>query len=265
MAYTEQIMLPSRGIIYRLPNFDWTVNVKPFTTKSYKALLAGNASDIALRQFIDDCLVDCPVKAKNMNQQDMLAILFKTRVMTLGNKLKTEIKCSECDHRETVEYDLNNMDIKYLYTDKYPIPIKLPSGLEIKVRFPTGADVTKAKQEAEKRANIFKKNASDFMQTYTVVSLIDMEDKDFIEKAEWYENLNPCDAIYVDEVFTELVENSFGLQMEQECKCSVCDSVIPYYLSIGGDFFRPYRNVPLGFTSKTGNMAGVIKEPDISE
>ena len=28
MAYTEQLLLPSRGVIYRLPDFDGVVNVK---------------------------------------------------------------------------------------------------------------------------------------------------------------------------------------------------------------------------------------------
>ena len=33
MAYTENILLPSRGVIYQNANFDGNVAVKPFTTK----------------------------------------------------------------------------------------------------------------------------------------------------------------------------------------------------------------------------------------
>lgn len=263
MAFTEDLMLPSRGVIYRLHDFDGTVRVRPFTTKAYKELLSANASETGLRQFIDSCLVDCPIKAKDMNQEDLLAILFKARVMTLGNTLKMQVRCPECKHTEELEWDLNSIDINYLYVDKYPIPITLPNGQEIKVRFPTGADLSKAKQEADRRAGMFKKQQSDFLQVYTTVALLDVDCKDIVEKADWYENLNPHDAIYIDEIFTEMA-SAFGVKMTRETHCSVCDKLFTTYIDIGSDFFRPDRNVTLGITSKKGNLAGTTKEPDIS-
>lgn len=264
MAYTEPLLLPSRGIIYNNSNFDGTVDVRPFTTRSYKALLSGNASEVALKQFIDECLVDCPIKAKNMNQNDLLAILFKTRVMTLGNKLKTQVKCPECGKVEDIEWNLNDIEINYLCVEQYPVPITLPSGNVIKVRFPTGADFIKAKQEADKRASIFKKPASEFIQIYNTVAIIDVDGKDLVEKADWYENLNPCDAIYIDEVFSEM-NNSFGVKMTREGKCSVCDNTFTTYIDIGSDFFRPYANISTGVTSQAGNLGGIAKESSVSE
>lgn len=265
MAYTEELTLPSRGIIYRLPEFNGVVNVKPFTTKSYKALLTGNASEVALKQFIDDCLVDCPIKAKNMNQNDLLAVLFKARVMTLGNKLKTQVKCPDCGHISDIDWDLNNIEINYLYVENYPIKIKLPSsGTEICVRFQTGADTIKAKQEADRRAGIFKKSSSEFMQVLSIAALIDVDGKDLVEKSEWYESLSPQDAIYIDEVFSEL-SDAFGVKMTREEHCQKCDKVFTTYVDIGSDFFRPYTNVSLGITSKAGNLGGFAKESDISE
>lgn len=265
MAYSEELLLPSRGIVYQLSDFDGVVKVKPFTTKAYKDLLTSNASETGLKQFIDSCLVDCPIKAKNMNQNDLLAVLFKARVMTLGNKLKTQVKCPDCGHVEDVEWDLNNIEINYLYAENYPVSVKLPeSGKDIKVRFPTGSDITKAKQEADRRAGIFKKPASDFLQIYTTVSLIDIDNKDIVEKAEWYEHLKPQDAIYIDEVFAEMNE-AFGVKMIREEHCSMCDKLFTTYIDIGSDFFRPYANISLGITSKTGNLAGHAEESNISE
>lgn len=264
MAFTEELLLPSRGIIYGDSSFDGVVNVKAFTTKAYKSLLAGNASENALKQFIDDCLVDCPIKAKNMNQNDLLAVLFKTRAMTLGSKLKTQIKCPECGKVETLEWDLSNLEIKYLCTEKYPISVTLPSGNEIKVRFPTGADVTKARQMADKRSAMFNKPASEFLQTYSTVSLIDLGNKDIVEKAEWYEELNPCDAIYIDEVFAEM-SNTFGVSMTREEHCSACDKVFTTYIDIGSDFFRPYANIRTGITCQTGNLDGIAEKSNMSK
>lgn len=264
MAFTETLLLPSRGIIYRLPNFDGNVEVKPFTTKAYKDLLSSNASDTGLKQFIDTCLVDCPVKAKNMNQNDLLAILFKTRVLTLGNSLKTQVRCPACGNIEEFCWDLNNISINYLYVENYPIPITLPSGKEIKVRFPTGSDIIKAKQEADRRAGTFNKSPSDFLQVYTTVSLLDVEGKDIVEKAEWYESLEPSDAVYIDEVLSELPD-AFGVKMTKEGHCSKCDKVFNTYIDIGSDFFRPYTNVSLGVTSKAGNLAGIIEKPASTE
>lgn len=265
MAYSEELMLPSRGIIYRMPDFDGVVKVRPFTTKSYKALITGNASEIALKQFIDDCLVDCPIKSKNMNQNDLMAILFKTRVMTLGNKIKTQVRCPDCSNVSDLEWDLNEIEIKYLYVEEYPIKVVLPnSRKEICVRFKTGFDYIKAKQEADRRAATFKMKTSDFLPIYNMMSLIDVDGKDIIEKAEWYESLNPQDAIFIEEVLTE-IDNSFGIKMTREEHCPVCDRVFTTYIDIGSDFFRPYTNFSLGITSKAGNLAGAPKEPDISE
>lgn len=265
MAFTEELLLPSRGIIYGDPDFNGIVNVKPFTTKAYKDLLTANASEAGLKQFVDTCLVDCPIKAKNMNQSDVLAILLKTRVMTLGNMLKQEVKCPDCDTVNELKWDLNTIDIKYLCVEQYPIPITLPnSGKEIKVRFPTGADTIKAKQEADRRAATFKKQASDFLRTYTLVSLLDVDGKDIIEKADWYEKLSPQDAIYIDEVFAE-IGDTFGVQLTREEHCPVCDKVFNTYIDIWSDFFRPYEKVSLGVTSKAGNLAGVIEKPDNNE
>lgn len=264
MSFSEELLLPSRGIIYRKSDFNGTVKVKPFTTKAYKALLASNASESGLRQFIDTCLDDCPIKAKDMNQEDLLAILFKARTITLGNTLKMQVKCPECKHVEDVEWDLNTIDINYLYAEKYPIDITLPSGKEIKVRFPTGADVSKAKQEADRRAGIFKKQASDFLQVYTIVSLIDIDNMDIIEKADWYESLSPHDAIYIDEVFAEM-SGVFGVKMTREVHCSMCDKLFTTYIDISSDFFRPDGHVSLGLTSKAGNLAGTTEKPGVPE
>lgn len=265
MAFTEELLLPSRGVIYNKPDFNGVVNVRPFTTKAYKDLLTSNASEAGLKQFVDTCLVDCPVKAKNMNQNDLLAILFKTRVMTLGNKLKQEIKCPDCEHIDNFEWDLDSIEINYLYVDKYPIPVTLPhSGKDIKVRFPTGADTIKAKQEADRRAATFKKQPSEFTRVFTIVSMLDVDGKDIVEKAEWYESLDPQDAIFIDEVFAEMAD-AFGVKMTREEHCSVCDKVYTTYIDIGSDFFRPYGKVSLGITSKAGNLAGIAEESDLPE
>lgn len=264
MAFTEDLLLPSMGIVYQRKDFDGTVHIKPFTTKAYKDLLTGNASETALTQFVDTCLVDCPIKAKNMNYQDVLACLFKIRAMTLGNILTTQVRCPECKTVEDVNWDLNDTEISYLQVDEYPIPVTLPSGQNIKVRFPTGADTTKAKQAAEKRASTFKKHTEDFVGLFTIVSLLDVDNMDLIEKADWYEGISPRDAVYINEVFSEM-SHIFEVKMNREAKCSVCDKMFTTYIDIWTDFFRPDSGISLGVRSKIGNLAGPVKKPDISE
>jgi len=264
MAFSESMLLPSMGIVYQLPDFDGTVKVKPFTTKAYKDLLTGNASEQALTQFVETCLVDCPIKAKNMNQLDVLAILFKIRAMTLGNKLKTQVTCPRCNTVTTIDWDLNAVDVNYLQVEKYPIPLVLPSGKEIKLRFPTGADSIKAKAAAEKRASMFKKDPSEFTNLYTIVSLLDVDNMDIIEKADWYENISPRDAVYINEAFKQM-DDVFGVKMTQDMQCASCDRYYTTHIDIWADFFRPDSSVSLGITSKAGNLSGITKLPDISE
>jgi hypothetical protein len=265
MSFSEELLLPSMGIIYQRKDFDGIVKVKQFTTKNYKDLLTGNASTAALTAFVSGCIEDCPVKVKDMNQNDVLAILFKTRAMTLGNILKTQVKCPSCKHVEDVNWDLNNVEINYLGVEQYPIPVILPvSNKEIKVRFPTGADAAKAKNVAEKRSSKFNRDSDELQKIYTIVSLIDVDNMDLIEKSDWYDTLPPQDAIYINEVFNEM-SDVFGVKLTRETVCSSCDYSFNTYIDIGSDFFRPYNNVNLGITSKTGDLRGPIKKSDISE
>lgn len=265
MSFTEDLTLPSRGIVYQLNDFDGVVKVKPFTTKLYKDLLTANASEAGIRQFIDGCLVDCPIKGKDMHQEDVLAVLFKTREMTLGNILKMEVRCPDCHKVEKLDWDLGEIEVNYLYVDKYPIPVTLPEcGKEIKVRFPIGSDFRRARQEAEKRASLFDKQVSDFLQLYNTVALLDVDGKDIIEKAEWYESLNPSDAIFIDEVFSEM-GGVFGVKMTRDVRCPHCDKEFSTYIDIGSDFFRTTKHKSLGITSKTGNLSGYAEKSDISE
>lgn len=265
MAFTEDLLLPSRGIIYEISDFDGVVKVKPFTTKSYKDLLAGNASENAIRQFIDSCLVDCPIKAKNMNQNDLMAVLFKTRALTLGNMLKMQISCPRCHKITEVEWDLNEVTVNYLSAEEYPIKVTLPdSGKEIKVRFPTGATTAKAKIEAERRSSKFNKPVSEYLNIFNLVSILDVESKDLVEKSEWYENLSPRDAIYIDAVISEMGD-IFGVEMFRDETCLDCGKTFTSVIDLSADFFRPYSVKRLGLKGKAGNLAGIIKESSVSE
>lgn len=265
MAFTESLLLPSRGIIYNVKDFDGYVNVKAFTTKAYKDLIASNASETGLKQFIETCLVDCPIKARDMSQNDLLAILFKIRSITLGNKIKMDDVCPTCNHEHHTEWNLDDIEINYLVVDEYPIKLTLPnSGDTIKIRFVTGKDATVARQAAEKRAATFKKPLDEFLPIFNTVSLIDCNGMDIVEKADWYENLHPGDAIYIDEAFREIA-NTFGVKMSRSEHCSECDSTYDSYIDIGSDFFRPYANISTGVTSKTGNMGGITEKSNISE
>jgi hypothetical protein len=166
--------------------------------------------------------------------------------------------------QDNVEFDLNSVEINYLSVEKYPIPVTLPNGQEIKMRFPTGADVNRAKQEASRRANIFKRPESDFTEIYTTVSIIDVDGKDIVEKADWYESLNPQDAIFIDEALKEMI-HSFGVKLIRETHCSSCDNLYSCIIDIASDFFRPSRQISLGITSQKGNLGGPSDKPDVSE
>lgn len=264
MAFTEELLLPSCGIIYQLPDFNGKVNVKPFTTKNYKDLLTGNASETALCQFVDNCLVDCPIKAKNMHQNDVLAVMLKTRVMTLGNTVKPKITCPECNCKEGFEIDLNSLNVNYLCVEKYPFELILPkSNQRIGLRFRTGADLILARQEAERRSKKFNIPESELLPIYALVSSLDVNSEDIIGKSEWYEELDPLDSLYIDQALTEL-SDVFGVEFTQKKECPKCGNEIDMKVDLGTDFFRPYGHVALGITSKAGNLAGHIKESNIS-
>lgn len=236
MSVIETITLPSRGIIY--DNCPEEVQVQPFVTKAYKDLLASNGSDEGMNNFIDSCLVNCPVKAKDLHAQDRLAILFKMRSITLGDNLQTQVRCTQCNNIETINWSLSETEVDYLYADEYPIPVHLPeSGKDIKIRFITDSILNTADREAKKRASLFNKPVDEFKALFRAVSPISVDGMDIVDRANWYSNLHPRDAIYLDQVFSS-VSDVFGLRLEKAFSCSKCGKHFITMLDSTYDFFR---------------------------
>lgn len=251
---TEKVTLPTMGIIYPQLKGESQVTVRPFVTKDYKDLLASNGGEDAINNLIDACLVDCPLTSKQLHVIDKGVILYKIRAITLGNLTEVGHTCPFCHKENIVVWDINTLPVDYLSIQEYPIKVTLPeSKTVIGLRYPTEVTESMAKQQAQKRADIFKMPVENFLTTYRAVSVIDHPDGlDMVSKAEWFEQLSVRDVIFIDHVASKM--NDFGMRVIKSQKCIGCGRDFNITLLMREDFFRPKFEDFEWITTKKGSL-----------
>lgn len=249
----ESIILPSLGYPYKGILDGTSVCVKPITTRVYKDFLINN-SDEGILNLIDSCLVDCPLKAEDLCFQDELAVYLKIRCISLGSDLQVSSTCPNCKTQINQTWDLMGLECTYLGLDEYPYKFILPdSKKEIKMYIPSSKSQRIAKEEAQKRATRYNKKVSDFLPTFSTVSILQVPDvMDIVDKADWYEGLSLHDAVYIDQVADQL--QNFGIVVSKEVECDSCKRKFRVPLSITPEFFRPRIGDIPGIKTKAGTL-----------
>lgn len=259
----EDVMLPSRGIIYNGRVGD-RVSVRPFTTKEYKELLTSNSAS-NINNLIDNCLQNCDVKASQFCDADKLVIIYKIRSITLGSKIQCYNTCPECENRVLLDWDIDDLKVKYLDVDEYPYRVTLPvSNEEITLSIATDELTEKVDSIVNSRASKFGKSPSSLRGIYRTVNLINnSRHSDLVSRVDWYEKLPVQDAIFIDQVILDL--NSFGANFIEVKKCPNCGSDFKAVLTTQDSLFRLDFENRGSVKTVEGSLALGIKTADVTE
>ena len=250
----ESVTLPSLGYPYKDKLEGTTISVSPITTRVYKDFIVSNNED-GLLNLVDSCLVDCPLKAEDFCYADLLAIYIKIRSISLGSIIPTVSVCPACGNKQTTDWELNKIECNFLGLDSYPIKITLPESKEtLYLEIPTIKSSKIAKGEAQKRAARYNKKVSDYLDTFSMLICVRSDHgMDLVTRAEWYENLQLKDAMFIDQAFS-LIQD-FGLVTRQRVICKDCNHPYMVPLQINKEFFRPSIGNITGFRTTRGTLA----------
>jgi hypothetical protein len=122
-----------------LPSTGKKVKYRPFTVKEEKILLTAQESEdreqiiLAIKQIINNCLVDCDVDKLAMFDIEYILILLRSK--SVDNTVEFQIE--DPDTKEKVNLALNLNDIKVKKNPKHTKEIKLDNQYWLHMRYPT--------------------------------------------------------------------------------------------------------------------------------
>lgn len=258
---SEQVALPSRGITYpKRLQVPPKISIRPYTTEDQKGLY-GVGGTYGVDLLIENCLNDEGrlYHAKDLLTADKALIILRLRAITLGKDYPVEYTCPFCGRTVKYTWDLDEIEVNYLETDAYPIPLKLPSGNEVTLKFLTDKDLEDVEDlmtTRESRYESFNKDEERRMyrRAANLVS-INEEKMDLQSKREWYGSLPSEDSAYIDFILDEL---DIGPVVRRQIRCTneACKRTFTTALRTGQDFFRPSFKLPRGLGVKKATLAG---------
>lgn len=258
MAVEERLQLPSRGMIYPEMGTNEYVTVTPYKAKAYRDFLISGSNDAALSKLIDSCLVGCPIKASDMHASDWSAVMFKIRAMTLGNILQMQATCPFCDEQQSIEWNLSDMNVKYLSPEKYPFVVELPESKDsVSVSIKTPKMIERARDVAIKRSRTLGGNPNPLIDAYTFICNLHKDGIDLIALSQWYDELPIKDAVYLTQV--DKIIGDFGPEVERTFECKSCRKNFIVMLRTDESFFLPEVGEFRGARTTTGTLEGGLE------
>jgi hypothetical protein len=135
------INLPSRNDFYELEDPSHPITVRPMVYEDERLLIDANRKGAdGINLLLERCLSN--VDYKRLLIVDKLIVLVKLREATYGSRYNFTMACPECDVKEDVELDINDLVMRPLPEDlTEPYSITLPTiDKEVKIRFPRVED-----------------------------------------------------------------------------------------------------------------------------
>lgn len=222
-----------------IPSTNQTVRYRPYNVGEQKTLLvtfeAGEASNIA--KALLDIVINCVEEDLDKNALttfDVEYLFLQIRSKSVGETTSIGLRCSECEHQNSVEVTIDQIKID---RDKFPdkmVPINDDYTLELK--FPTYIDVL------ENKEGLSKETISELLYEMVVQSLDKLHTPDELIRFKD----EPLQEVlkFVDNLTTEQYEKLLGfvnnlprLRQDVKYECEECNHKNNYTLEGLYDFF----------------------------
>jgi hypothetical protein len=138
MSELPKIDLPIHSI--NIPSLKKSFKFRPFLVKEEKLLLMAkeseNSSDIliAIKQVINNCILDNKLDIKKLSLFDLEYIFIKLRAISVDNIVKVAYKDTEDNKIYEFNVDLN--DVQFILPEKFDNNIKITENAGIIMRYP---------------------------------------------------------------------------------------------------------------------------------
>lgn len=244
---TEFIDLPSEGHFYPTgsPLSSGRIELKYMTAKEEDILTSQNLikKGVVLDELLKALIVTPGIQLDDILTTDKNAIFIAARRLAYGDKYPAKITCRKCEAENETEVDLSTLKDREFDFSKYTkgengFTFVLPvSGKSVYYKILTHKDEQSIDGELKGLAKINKGTTAPEMTTrlkYLIVSVEGESDRGKIKS--FVDSLAARDSI----AFRKHVrENTPGIDMDIDFKCSHCEHTERMGLPMGVDFFWP--------------------------
>ena len=204
-----------------LPSTGEQVEYRPFLVKEEKILMIAQESNDnsammkALRNIIKACTFN-KVNPSKCTTYDIEYLFLKLRAVSVGETAELQFKCEECGEFNTVEINLN--DIELVYPDENPeTDIKLTENVGIKLK-PVSVDDVETLSDINNPKNFTKAIAAVIDVIYDQENVYKVSDTSEKEVLEFIDNLSHTHL----EKIQNFIEKQPQLKYTVEYTCSKC-------------------------------------------
>lgn len=243
---TEEVELPSQGKFY--PSSSPLAGKKSLEIKSMTAkeedLLSSLSEENEENMFvrlIQGLLVDQNIQAKELHEEDKMAILIRARATGYGDNYETTAYCDNCKKNTPFTFSLRKTtviqpvrEVKYdpeqdVYTLELPI-----SKITAKLRILNDADLTSLQKEKEKKESLnIEFNFTVSKINRMMISANDVSDRSTI--SQLCEVLPAADAKSILTFSNDIYPK---LSTKQTVACQVCGTEQEREVPLSWAFFR---------------------------
>lgn len=219
--------LPVSGIISKF---------RPFLVKEEKILLMAlqskdtNQINDAMRNVVLVC-TNGNLDTKKLCSADSEYAFLQIRAKSVGEEVKPEITCSNCNKAISVKIKLDEINIKKADKQEVDPTINISDTLSIVLRYPSIHDVDHSKNEVEMAFDLAKRCIESVILEDQVHEAKDINPK---ELSEFVDNLLPDQFAKIMDYIASVPE----LVYEFKYPCPECKETVKVQLKSVSDFFR---------------------------
>lgn len=244
---TSLVPLPSQGLVY--PETDVlhgkdSVEIRGMTTREEDILMSRALirKGTVISELIKSCVVTPGVDVQGLIGGDRNALMVSVRILGYGADYQGSVDCPKCEHKNEIEVNLNDLNIKSL--NVHPVEIgtnrfsfRLPvSGKDVVFKFLTGKEEEEilATLEAKKKKGIQNDNVITTRLMHSVVSVGGITDKSKL--ANFISFMPAKDSVALRHYMDEIEP---GIDMKFDFSCKSCEHWEVMPLPLGPTFFWP--------------------------
>jgi hypothetical protein len=221
-----------------VPSTGKTITYRPYVVKEEKLLLIAMESqdekqiEKAITTVIETC-IDDDVKVKNLTSFDVEFIFLTLRAKSVGEGIKLNFKCGECEERNEVKIDLDKLKIANNDFDSKDLQVKLSDNIMVDLHWPTMSDrdLDEVTTGTESLIHTVAKSIGTLYHGEDIHTMKDVEHKEIVD---FVESLS-------SEQFTKMMQvlvKTPYISYDMEFTCSSCGEKNERELRGLSDFFQ---------------------------
>ena len=221
-----------------IPSTGETVTYRPYVVKEEKILLIAmesqneSAIESAVSDIIKAC-VDTPINIDTMTNFDVEFMFITLRSKSVGEGVKINLLCSECDEDNEHKIDLDKVVVKNLEDapDKH---VKLTDDISLDLRWATMKDRLSEKERVTGTDAIINMIAKSIDTIYSGEEIFAAKDSKTTELVEFVESLSTDQFTAIVDVISEAPRLNYNTKFS----CKACKHENTVDLIGLSDFFQ---------------------------